>query len=542
MTVSSSNRWQRLQGLFYEALDLKPEERSAFLEKNCGTDTALRKELEELLDATEKPLEVLKKPVLEAAHSIVAEKRRETIAPGTQLGHYQVISMLGAGGMGEVYLAEDIRLRRKVALKTLPPELTRNERDVRRFEHEAHAASALNHPNILTIYEFGEVQGLRFIACEFIEGQTLRQMLANGKLEPNTAVDIAIQIASALAAAHASGIVHRDVKPDNVIIRKDGIVKVLDFGIAKLTESRIEETIRRRAIAVISATSEPGLVMGTAKYMSPEQARGVAVDARSDIFSLGSVIYELVTGKPAFDGETASDVIAEILKSDPRPPADFVPGVPYELERIISKALRKDRDSRYQAVNELQADLQDFKKESEFQARLQRPAPPRPGKTGWGSNTPARPLRAAQSSAQSALLWKWVTPAAALLASVLIVVGYFYAKRSGNTPLFTRTRSLAILPFRNLKPNPETDFLGFSLADEIITKLGTVNTLTIRPSTSIDKYRNQDIDPQKVAAELNVDTLLTGTFIKEGDDLRITTQLIDVKPDKILWQEAIDVK
>jgi len=542
VTASSSNRWQRLQALFYEALELKPEARLEFLQKNCGGDLELQKEIEDLLESTEKPMDFLQRPVLVAAQEMMAEKHPETIAPGTEVAHYKIISMLGAGGMGEVYLAEDLRLRRKVALKTLPPDLTRNERDVRRFEHEAHAASALNHPNILTIYEFGQVDGMRFIACEFIEGQTLRQMTANGRLQPNAVVDIAIQIASALDAAHASGIVHRDIKPDNVIVRTDGIVKVLDFGIAKLTEARIEQTIRRRALAVASATSEPGMVMGTAKYMSPEQARGVVVDARSDIFSLGSVLYELVTGKSAFDGETASDVIAEILKVDPRPPADFVPDVPYEIERIISKALRKDRETRYQAAKDMLADLQDFKKEAEFQARLKKPTRPRPGRTGWDTATPARPTPAAQAFDQNSTLWRWLTPVAVLLSTLLVLTGYFYAKRAGSSPVAARPRTLAILPFRNLKPDPETDFLGFSLADEIITKLGRVNTLTIRPSTSIDKYRNQIIDPKRVAADLEVDTLLTGTYIREGDELRITTQLIDVKPDKILWREAMTLK
>src|ERR1700719_552211 len=218
---------------------------------------------------------------------MTAEHRRGMIAPGTQLAHYQVISMLGAGGMGEVYLAQDMHLGRKVAIKLLLPELTHDERDLRRFEHEAQAASALNHPNILTIYEFGQAEGLRFIVSEYIEGLTLRYKMANGRMELHTVIDIAIQIASALAAAHASGIVHRDIKPDNVIVRSDGIVKVLDFGIAKLNERNIGETIRRTASGIASSTSEPGMVIGTAKYMSPEQARGLQVDARSDIFSLG---------------------------------------------------------------------------------------------------------------------------------------------------------------------------------------------------------------------------------------------------------------
>ncbi len=559
----SSDRWRRLEALFYQALELKPEARAEFLEQNCGGDAELRKEVEALLDSAEKPMDFLERPVLEAAQQMMEAGRPETIAAGTHLAHYKIISMIGAGGMGEVYLAEDTHLRRKVAIKMLAPELTRDERGLRRFEHEAHASSALNHPNILTIYEFGQANGLHFIASEFIEGVTLRQRLANGKLELNTAIDIAIQIASALAAAHACGIVHRDIKPDNVIVRTDGIVKVLDFGIAKLGERRVGETIHLGASTVGPSTSEPGMVLGTAKYMSPEQARGIAVDARSDIFSLGAVIYELVTGRAAFEGETASDLIAEILKVEPVPPVDFAPEVPPELERIIGKALRKDRENRYQSVRDLLIDLQDFRKEAEFQAKLQSARPGSSGARRRALDAPAAVrLEPAQipaqikigsdrrravgaehplldvglSSSRRKLLARLMVMLVALLA-----IGYFAVRKLHTTPTAVHPRSLAILPFRNLKQDPETDFLGFSLADAVITKLGYISALTVRPSSSVDKYRNQIIDPKKVAADLNVDTLLTGTFIKDGDDLRITTQLVDVKPDKILWQDTIDL-
>jgi len=555
---SGSEHWRRLEALFYAALELKPEARAEFLDKSCDGDTALRKEVETLLESAEKPMDFLEKPVLEAAQRMMGDPSPASIAPGTQVTHYEIISMIGAGGMGEVYLAEDKRLRRKVALKMLAPELTRDERGLRRFEHEAHAASALNHPNILTIHEFGQADGLHFIASEFIEGVTLRQRLVNGRLELNTAVEIAIQIASALAAAHASGIVHRDIKPENVIVRTDGIVKVLDFGIAKLTERRVGETIRRRATTVGASTSEPGMVLGTAKYMSPEQARGVEVDARSDIFSLGAVIYELVTGRSAFDGDTASDIIAEILKVEPPPPVEFAPEVPHELERIISKAMRKDRENRYQTAKDLLIDLQDFKKETEFQAQLRRSARladrsagpkssgargaprPEPAKSGSGNRKSVlledERLDSDLTSSHGKLL-----AVAGLLLGVL-VIGYFALRKSNTAPPSARPRSLAILPFRNLKQDPETDFLGFSLADAVITKLSYVNALTVRPSSSVDKYRNQILDARKVGADLNVDTLLTGSFIKDGDDLRITTQLVDVKLDKILWQDAIDLK
>jgi serine/threonine protein kinase len=537
--ATSPERWQRVQSLFYEALQLPTNARSGFLQSHCDGDQQLQKELEDLLQATEKPLDFLKQPVLEAAHQMVRETTQRTLAAGTRLAHYEIISLLGSGGMGEVYLAEDTRLRRKVALKMLKPELTSEERDLRRFEQEALAASALNHPNILTIYEFRQVDNLRFIVSEYIEGDTLREKIAHGPLHPNTVVEIAIQIASALSAAHASGIIHRDIKPDNVIVRKDGIVKVLDFGIAKLSQSKLEETIRRKTLATTSDTSQPGMVVGTAKYMSPEQARGQAIDVRSDIFSLGSVVYELITGRAAFVGDTTTDVLAAILTADPSPPADFVPDVPYELERIISKSMRKDRETRYQAAADLQIDLQDYEKETEFQARLKVPARPRPARTGWNSLTPAR-ATASQLGPATPSLRRWFVVSAFLIA--VVAMGYFVAQRTVGGLQKSHPRTLAILPFRNLQQDPQTDFLGFSLADEIISKLGSINALNVRPSSSVDKYRNLVIDPKKVASDLNVDTLLTGGFIREGDELRITAQLIDVKPDKILWRDVIDVK
>jgi len=540
--ATAPERWRQIESLFNEALELTPAARAELLDRKCAGDPELRNEVETLLASAGQSMDFLHEPVRDAVNRMMAQGREKKLAAGTELGHYKIVSLLGAGGMGEVYLAEDTQLRRKVALKTITPALTQDVRGLRRFEHEAQAASALNHPNILTIYEFGEVDGIRFIASEFIEGATLRQKLQAGRIELHTAIDIAMQMASALAAAHDSGIVHRDIKPENVIVRSDGIVKVLDFGIAKLGEGRVGASILGNASAVTSSISQPGLVLGTARYMSPEQARGIEVDGRSDIFSLGSVIYEIITGHHAFGGGTASDVIAEILKVEPPPPVELAPDLPYEVERIISKALRKDRATRYQSVRDLLIDLQDFKKEAEFQAKLQEVARPEATKTGSAWRTPARGVAAARVPDRRIPRGKWFTAFAVLLVAIASAVGYFYVRKTNTPTTSNHPRSLAVLPFRNLKQDAETDFLGFSLADEIITKLSYVNTLNLRPSSSVDKYRNQAVDLKKISTDLNVDTLLTGTFIKDGDDLRITTQLIDVKPDKILWRDAIDVK
>jgi serine/threonine-protein kinase len=583
--ASSSDRWQRLEALFYSALDLPVDARPAFLEANCADDANLRKEIESLLESAGKPLEHLQRPVLVAAQQVAAHpldeknlaenfhsseralyqerhdasdpsndlgrrENRANIPPGTLLAHYEVISLLGAGGMGQVYLARDSRLRRKVALKMLLPALTGDQRDLRRFEHEALAVSALNHPNILTIFEFGEANGRHFIASEYVEGSTLRQKIATGPLAPTHTIDIAIQIASALAAAHARGMVHRDIKPDNVIVRTDGIVKVLDFGIAKLNLQRLSG-VHRTVSALAASHSEPGMVIGTARYMSPEQARGYDVDARSDIFSLGAVFFEMLTGRPAFAGATPSDVVAEVLKSDPPPPSHLTPNVPPELDLIVAKALCKDRESRYQTVKDLLAELQNLKDESEFQAKLQRGVrltPPHPTLARpelgpadvWQRSAMSPSIAPPPIPSRASSLTPWLAAITLLLVAIL-AAAYFSLKKSSE-PIPAHPRSLAVLPFRNLRPDTETDFLGFSLADAVITKLGYVGALNVRPSSSVDKYRNQVIDPKQVAIDLNVDTLLTGTYIKDGNDLRITTQLIDVKPDKILWRESIDLK
>ncbi|MGC2247764.1 MAG: protein kinase [Terriglobales bacterium] len=542
MVTFSPDRWRHVENLFHEALGLTPEARLEFLETKCAGDPELRKEVETLLQASAgQPMDFLQQSVRAAADRMITDRMYRKVTAGSQLGYYTIIALLGAGGMGEVYLAEDTRLRRKVALKVIGRNFNLDERGLRRFEHEAQAASALNHPNIVTVYEFGQTEGLRFIASEFIDGITLRKKVRAGKLEPNVALDIAIQMAGALAAAHDSGIVHRDIKPENVIVRTDGLVKVLDFGIAKLGSSQ------NNSATVTSSISEPGMVVGTAKYMSPEQARGLDVDARSDIFSLGSVIYELFTGKHAFGGETSSDVIAEILKAEPAPPIESAPDLPYEVERIIGKALRKEREQRYQSVRDLLIDLQDFKKESEFQAKLhgaagQGAVKTEGTKTSSGWRTPASAYPSGRAAQRGFPREKWILAPAALVVAAVAILGYFYEHKSSMPAQGTPLRSLAVLPFRNLRQDPAIDFLGFSLADEIITKLGYVNTLVIRPSSSVDKYRDQSIDPKKVAAELKVNTLLTGSFIKDGDDLHITTQLIDVNADKILWRDVIDVK
>ncbi len=375
-------RWQQVREIFHSALQYAPAERSAFLTSACGSDAALRDEVESLLKADEKDGSFIDSPAYEAAAELFTEGKAGLRA-GQRTDSYEIVSFISRGGMGEVYLAQDRRLNRKVALKVLPADLTREVDRLRRFEQEARAASALNHPNIITIFEIARIDSLHVIATEFVEGKTLRQVLSGPPLELNEALGIAIQIADALNAAHQAGIIHRDIKPENIMLRPDGYVKVLDFGLAKLAEESSAAVAAEAPTRQIRTGS--GVVIGTAGYMSPEQARGKEVDARSDIFSLGAVIYEMVAQRRPFEGETPSDTLAAILKTDPPPISELMPEAPPELVRIINKTLKKDREQRYQVVKELLVDLRALKQDLDFQEKM-------------GAARPAKPLRTAATT------------------------------------------------------------------------------------------------------------------------------------------------
>lgn len=361
-------RWDEVGRVFQVAVALQPEKRAAFLDQACSADAALRHEVESLLNLELSATDFLRDGALDDAAKALAEEKQPSPA-GKTLGQYEVLSLIGSGGMGDIYKARHVTLKNDVALKFLPASLRQNVDRLRRFKQEARTASALNHPNILTIHDFSEIDNWHFIATEYVEGETLRQRLERGPMAAKEVLEVAIQIASALSAAHSAGIIHRDIKPENIMLRGDGYVKVLDFGLAKLTEPLNHEFSTRGDLK-----TGTGLVMGTSRYMSPEQARGLEVDARTDVWSVGVVLFEVLSGRVPFEGETNSDVLVSILERDPPSLGQSGARVPRDLERIIRKALSKDREQRYQTAGELLTELKsvnvDEKPSRQFSLKL----------------------------------------------------------------------------------------------------------------------------------------------------------------------------
>ncbi len=534
-------RWQQIDQLLEVALERPPAERAAFLAAACASDEALRQEVESLLLSDEAAESFIEAPAVALAAEVLAERQARSLT-GQQLGHYQILSRLGAGGMGEVYLAQDARLGRKVALKLLPTHFTQHPERARRFEQEARAASALNHPNILTIHEIGKVDSTHYIVTEFIDGQSLRQRMSSKKLTLTEALEIAMQVASALAAAHEAGIVHRDIKPENIMIRHDGIVKVLDFGLAKLTEPKLDVADTEAPTKAMLRT-DPGTVMGTVIYMSPEQATGIQVDVRTDIWSLGVVIYEMVAGCLPFEGSTASQVLASILNQKEQPPlARFSREVPAELERIVSKALRKTRDERYQTTKDLLLDLKSLKHELEFEAKLERTSD---AKRAVATSSEPRTLETAAEpsilQALSSRLRVHQRGAAIAVAAVLIIAAaasYFYFARSNHAPI----NSIAILPFVNVSNDPNTEYLSDGITESIISSLSQLPQLRVMARSTVFSYKGKDVDPRKVGNDLGVRAVLMGRVIQQGDNLTIRTELVNVADGTELWGQQYNRK
>ncbi len=480
------------------------------------------------------------------------------LKPNTKLGRFEIISGIAKGGMGEVYLAKDPELDRKVAIKVLPAELTNNRERLLRFEQEARTVSALNHPHILTIFEFGKSEdGRQFIATEFVEGQVLAQLCTQNKIELSKALDIAMQIASALSAAHSAGIAHRDIKPDNVMVRSDGYIKVLDFGLAKLTDAGNAEDVDLEGSTKELFNTSPGSIVGTAAYMSPEQARGVQVDTRTDLWSLGVVIYEMVSGRKPFRGETSTDTIISVIQKEPPPITAYVDNIPSDLVWIISKALTKDLDGRYQTAKELHSDLEKIRKHVEFETEINRSTAPErefdyinpDAATEVFERTPTLPgsahITQDENAHKSGLehaathvtkhkgIW---TLLAVLLIGIITVGAYFFFAGSKGID------SIAVLPFENGSEDKSLAFLADGLSESLIDRLSQLPQLKVIARNSSFKFRGANIDVQDVANKLGVRAIVMGRVIQRGDDLNIRVDVIDAKDNKHIWGEQYNRK
>jgi len=514
-------RLQTIEEIFHAALDQEPDRVGAFLDAACEGDDVLRRNVEALLASHQRAGAFIEAPVGGIATRII-ENGQADLLVGQTIGHYKISKRIGSGGMGEVYLATDITAGREAALKLLPTRFTSDAERLKRFQQEERALVGLNHPNILTVYEIGEDHSTHYIASELIEGETLRQRLMRGRMELREAVDVAIQVASALAAAHETGIVHRDIKPENIMLRPDGYVKVLDFGIAKLAESAFAEDTADGAGSVTLAATNLGSVLGTVRYMSPEQACGAQVDKSTDIWSLGVVLYEMVTGHAPFTGDppsqsygaagTPGEAMASILEKEPLPLTSYVAQTPAELQQIISKTLRKERKERYQSANELLEALRDLRHKMEFKAELKR-------------STAAPKL-------------------AAFVMLAAMVVGAFFAFRMSRhravpLPPFPE-KSIAVLPFLDLSQAKDQEYFCDGMSEEILDALAKVDGLRVVSRTSSFSFKGKNPDVSDLGKKLNVENVVEGSMRRDGNRVRISAQLINARNGLQLWSETYE--
>jgi serine/threonine protein kinase/Tfp pilus assembly protein PilF len=548
--------WSKIKEIFGEALKFEVGERRRFLDRVCSTDKELRSEVESLLSSFGKAESFLEEPAIYHAKPNVFVKN-EKLIEGQRISHYKILSQIGVGGMGKVYLAHDIRLGRKVAIKILSSNFTADKDRLKRFKREAQTASSLNHPNIITIYEISSEDGQHFIATEYIEGKTLREFINVAYPNLVKILDICIQVARALAAAHQAGIVHRDIKPENIIVRLDGIVKVIDFGLVKLVNNTSEEPI---IIDTGLPTKEmesttPGLILGTVAYMSPEQARGLKIDERSDIWSLGIVLYELITGKVPFAGETVSDCIASILKTK-LPPIPETEYTPAELQRIMRKSLAKNCDERYQTARDLLIDLENLRHDSELRVALERSATPHTEKIKTDSNenepkvitnSDSKKHGFAKTPQQFTSMAEYVTSeikrhklSFSLISSALIFSLFFF----GSNWYFPKesVSSIAVLPFENAGNDPNTEYLSEGIAESIIKNLSPLQGIKVTARNSSFKYKGNETDLKEAADALGVQVVVTGKIVPLNDHLVVSVELINAKDKTQMWGEQYNRK
>jgi len=442
---------------------------------------------------------------------------------GQTVHHYRIVGKLGGGGMGVVYEAEDTRLARRVALKFIPEEMAKDRKSLDRFVREARAASQLNHPGICTIHDIQDIDAHPFIVMEKLEGTSLKDLIRTRRIEIDEILDIGIQVADALAASHAKGVIHRDIKPANIFVSQNGQAKILDFGLAKMVHDP-----NSSEAALEDSLTAMGVIPGTAVYMSPEQARGEELDARSDLFSLGVVLYEMATGKKPFATGNVITTLDAVLNQKPVSPRQLNPKIPEDLEGIIGRAMEKERGHRYPSAAAMKGDLQSLRKE---------------GDSG-GSRTarrPALPYRIATTTFQATTRWSTyiLLGVSAILLMMLVTLGAWWLKHRGAVSTGAQKNTIAVLPLQNMNGDISVEFLRFALADEIANTLTYTRSLDVRPSAITRKFVGNDVDPQKAGHEVHVANVIAGHFLKQGDQLRITIEAIQVDGDRLLWQTSV---
>ena len=526
-----AERWAEVERLYHAALERKPEDRSAFLREKCGDDETLR-EVESLLAYQQESEDFIESPALDVAAKIMARNQTASLATGQMIRHYRVASKIGAGGMGEVYLAEDTRLARKVALKFLPTHFTQDKRYLHRFEQEARAVAALSHPNVCMIHEVLETEdGRHCIVMEYIDGVTLRDHISEGRMTISQAVDVAKQVASALSAAHAAGIIHRDIKLENLMLRRDGYVKVLDFGLAKWTNR--DAIVDHDAPTKMLHTS-PGMVIGTVYYMSPEQARGLAVDTRTDIWSLGVVLYEMLAGEQPFKGSTPTDVIISIVERQPASLSELLPGMPSRLDEIVSKTLAKDPSGRYQTADELLSDLKRLGRELDVPSGTHQHVQP-------GTYTsPPSPKTITSQMFPFALTRARVFVLCALIVLIGGVGWYslrFFRQQPAST-VQSGIKSLAVLPMTNLSNDPSKDYFADGMTETVIAGLSKIGALRVISRTSVMPYKGVKKPLPEIARELNVDAIVEGSVQRFGDQVQINVNLMNGATEDRVWSST----
>ena len=535
-------RWQQVKDLFNAALERDATERRSFLDRACAGDPGLRKEVEDLLISDEQTTYMIDQPVLEFAAELLAQHQPPPV-PGRTVGPYKFIKQIGRGGMGEVYLARDTRLDRPVAIKMLPDSFIHDAERVRRFQQEARAASLLNHPNIVTIHEMAESEQQRFIVSEYVEGKTLREVMNADGFRLEQALDIVIQTASALGAAHNAGIIHRDIKPENIMVRPDGYVKVLDFGLAKLTERNNQRAQGEQSAGggeAAELSTRTGIVMGTVKYMSPEQARGEKVDRRTDIFSLGVVLYEAITGHAPFDGKTPSHTIVAILEREPLPLAKYLSEVPQALEAIVTKILSKDRDARYQTAQELLADLKRLKQQLEFEAEM------RHGATDATpvKETSVRSGEAATRATSFVSLNKQRAKAAGIILIALVVTAAAILFFSRRAPALTERDTILLADFVNTTGDAVFDgTLKQALAVQLEQSpfLNIYSAEQVRDALRYMARSPDDRVTKDIAREIcqrqGIKAMLSGTISNLGGNHVITLEAVNAQTGEVIARQ-----